>query len=134
MQQSYFMSIGNRKRRSNSRLVYSKKKKIATWTHTFVCLANANDDTIPDGDYRAELQLAGLGERKVTLLLSGDVHDIYSELSSQFPQLVECGGFELHRVPDGGGKHLDVIVSPENGYTTTFLRAVVHHAKIYIRQ
>ena len=84
-------------------------------------------------DYRTELQLAGLGEQRVTLPGFADVHDIFSEISYQFPQLLECGGFELLRVPEGGGKHLDVIASPENGYTTSYLRAVVHHAKIYIR-
>ena len=61
----------------------------------YVFLIIINDDTFPDGDYREELQLAGLGEKKKKLLLSDDVHDIYSEISSQFLQLVECGGFEL---------------------------------------
>ena len=65
--------------------------------------------------------------------MADNVHVIYSEISCQFPQLVECGGFELLRVSDEGGKHLDIIVLPENGYTTTFLRGVVHHAKMYIR-
>ena len=36
------------------------------------------------------------------------------------------------RVPEGG-KQLDIIASPESGYTVSYLRAVVHHAKIYIR-
>lgn len=128
-----FWNIGISRKRKTSRFVPSKKKKIATWTHTFVCLSHTSDDTVPDSDYRAELQMAGLGEKRIVLLVCGDVHDIYLELSSQFPQLAECGGFELLRVPEGGGKQLDVIASPENGYTTSYLKAVVHHAKIYIR-
>ena len=48
---------------------------------------------IPDSDYRTELQLAGFGER-VTLPGFADVHDIFSEISYQFPQLLECGGFD----------------------------------------
>ena len=37
------------------------------------------------------------------------------------------------RVPEGG-KNLDVIASPPgSGYTVSYLRAVVHHAKVYIR-
>ena len=28
---------------------------------------------------------------------------------------------------------LDVIAMPKGGYTTSYLKAVVHHAKIYIR-
>jgi hypothetical protein len=47
--------------------------------------------------------------------------------------LSEAGGFELLRSPEGGGKRLDVIAAPESGYTVAYLRAVVHHAKIYIR-
>ena len=54
-------------------------------------------------------------------------------LKLQYPQLLEWGGLELLRLPEGGGKHLDVIASPENGYSTSYLRAVGHHAKIYIR-
>ena len=48
-------------------------------------------------------------------------------------KLSEAGGFELLRVPEGGWKQLDVIAAPESGYTVSYLRAVVHHAKIYIR-
>ena len=36
------------------------------------------------------------------------------------------------QVPEGG-KQLDIVASPESGYTVSYLRAVVHHAKIYIR-
>lgn len=110
-----------------------KKAAAATWSHTFVCLANVDNDTVPDGSYQSELQLAGLGEKRITFLACSDVHDIFAELSFQYPQLVQSGGFELLRVPEGGGKQLDVIVSPENGYTASYLKAVVHHAKIYIR-
>ena len=54
-------------------------------------------------------------------------------MTYQFPKLKEGGGFELLRVPEGGGKLLQVIASPESGYTVTYLRAVVHHAKVYVR-
>ena len=30
---------------------------------------------------------------------------------------MDGGGFELLRVPEGGGKQLDVIASPESGYS-----------------
>lgn len=125
-------SVGKRKGgfKSSSK---SKRKKIPTWTHTFVCLSRTDDDMIPDADYRAELQIAGLGEQHITFLACADMHDIFSELSYQFPRLVECGGFELLRASDGGGKQLNVIASPESGYTASYLRAVVHHAKIFIR-
>ena len=59
--------------------------------------------------------------------------EIYSELTFHFPKLVEAGGFELLRVSEGGGKVLQEIASPKNGYTVPYLRGVVHHAVIYIR-
>ena len=56
----------------------------------------------------------------------------YDELNYKFPKLCTSGGFELLRVPDGG-KRLDIIAAPETGYNIEYLRAVVHHAKFYIR-
>ena len=58
---------------------------------------------------------------------------IYSELHYQFPKIKDGGGFEMLRVSEGGGKTLQVLAMPENGYSVPYLRAVVHHAKIYIR-
>ena len=43
------------------------------------------------------------------------------------------GGVELLRVPEGGGKVLQEIATPQSGYTIPYLRAVVHHAIINIR-
>ena len=131
-QPTHFWNIGSRKRKLDSKFSPKKKKRIATWTHTFVCLSCTEDDMIPDSDYRTDLQLAGLGEQRVSLPGFADVHDNFSEIS-YLPQLLEWGAFELLRLPEGGGKHLDVIASPEKGYTTSYLRAVVHHANIYIR-
>lgn len=99
----------------------------------FVCLASVHQDCIPDGQERAELQIAGLGEKRVSFNAFSDAFDIYKELEFEYPKLSSAGGFELLRVPEGGGKHLEVIPSPDNGYTVSYLRAVVHHAKIYIR-
>ena len=36
------------------------------------------------------------------------------------------------RTVEGGGKLLQVIASPENGLTVSYLHAVVHYAKIYV--
>uniref|UniRef100_A0A1X7SW80 Uncharacterized protein n=1 Tax=Amphimedon queenslandica TaxID=400682 RepID=A0A1X7SW80_AMPQE len=46
---------------------HPKRRKVATWTHTFVCLANKQQDIIPDSNERAKLQLAGLGEKKISM-------------------------------------------------------------------
>ena len=124
-------SVG-KKRKYPSSSRGSKKKKLPTWTHTFVCLASVNQETLPDGQERADLQIAGLGEKRITLSAYADAQEMYDELAFQFSKLSESGGFELLRVPEGG-KQLDVIASPESGYTVSYLRAVVHHAKIYIR-
>ena len=70
---------------------------------------------------------------KNTLTAFGDAQDIYHELLLQFPKLSQAGGFELLRTPERGGRQEDVIAAPESGYTVTYLRAVVHNAKIYIR-
>lgn len=122
-----------RKRKIPSRQKSGLKKKIARWSHTFVCLANSNQETLPDGDERARLQIAGLGEKKISLCSYSDAQDIYHDLLYHFPKLSDGGGFDLLRVPEGGGKQLDIITAPESGYTVSFLKAVVHHAKIYIR-
>ena len=54
--------IGNGHRKSG------KRKKLPTWTHTFVCLASPTQDALPDADERAMLLIAGLGEKKVLFL------------------------------------------------------------------
>lgn len=111
----------------------NKKKKLPTWTHTFVCLANMSQNEVPDGNEWASLQPSGLGEKRVTLYSCSEMQNIYDELLFQFPKLKQAGGFELLRVPEGGGKLLQVIASPGSGYTVEYLHAVVHHAKIFIR-
>ena len=70
--------------------------------------------------------------RKRSLLADSDGQDIYSELSFQYPSLRDGGGFELLRVPEGG-KRLEIIAAPPSGYTVPYLRAVVHHAKVFVR-
>lgn len=96
-------------------------------------MANISQDEVLDSDERASLQLSGLGENHITLNAYSEMQDIYDELLFQFPKLKQAGGFELLRVPEGGGKLLQVIASPESGYTVSYLRAIVHHAKIFIR-
>lgn len=74
----------------------------------------------------------GLGEKRISLSAYGDAQDMYHELTFQFPKVCNAGGFELLRVPEGG-KQLDVLASPANGYTVSYLIALVHHAKIFVR-
>lgn len=110
-----------------------KKKKLPSWTHTYVCLASPTQRYVPDSDERATLQLAGLGEKKISIDAYSEAEDIHQDLLYHYPKLKEGGGYELLRAGEGGGKVLQVIACPESGYSVTYLRAVVHHAKIYIR-
>ena len=109
-----------------------KKAKVPTWTHTFVCLAFTDQDLIPESSERAWLHLAGLGEKKIQLSIDSDAHSIHSELFSQFPKLSNGGGYELLRA-EKGQKLLCVIDAPASGYTASYLKAVAHNAKIYVR-
>ena len=129
-------AVGCTKKRKSGGKSGSAKKRIPTWTHVYVCLSNCFDNSVPDSDERARLQMAGLGEKKITLYLCSEAYEINQELLFQFPKLSDGGGFELLRVPDCGGKQLDIIAIPESGYSASYasyLKAVVHHAKVYIR-
>lgn len=108
-----------------------KPKKLQTWSHTFICLARKDQVICPDSDERMALQIAGLGEKKVTFLLDVQSGEIRDKIH-QFPKLKGGGGFEMLRIAEGGGKSLLEISIPKNGYTVPYLRAVVHHAKIYL--
>lgn len=110
-----------------------QKRRKVLLGHTFICLARCNQESIPDSEEHMALQLSGLGEEKVSFSLDADHHDIYGEFQVVFPQLKDCGGFELLRLPEGGGKVLQVIACPKIGYSVPYLCAVVHHARIYIR-
>ncbi len=88
---------------------------------------------IPDSAERESLQAAGLGEEKICFLEDGDSWEVNHTLEDKFPKLYGCGGYELLRCSEGGGKALQPIAMPRSGYTVKYLRAVVHHAKIYIR-
>ena len=110
-----------------------RQKKTAKWSHDFVCLANTQSEFLPDGAERSSLQIAGLGEKKITFDAFADSREIYYDLLANFPQLRNAGGFELMRTSEGGGKRLEVIAAPDSGYDVSFLKAVVHHAEVYIR-
>ena len=98
-----------------------------------MCLAETDQDIVPDPSDRASLQMAGLGEKKIQFDGDSDAHGIHEELLSQFPKLRESGGYELMRTQDKGSKFLNVIDVPPSGYSATYLKAVAHSARIFIR-
>lgn len=61
-----------------SPMCQSKKKsrRIPTWTHTFICISDTDQELVPDCDERAKLLMAGLGEKRIQLSLDADVEDI----------------------------------------------------------
>ncbi len=64
-----------------------RKRKGATKTTCRKKLASCTQENVPDSEERASLQIAGLGEKRITLYLSSEAHDIYQELIYQFPKL-----------------------------------------------
>ena len=49
-----------------------------------MCLASVNQETLLDGQERADLQIEGLGEKRITLSAYADAQEIYDELVFQF--------------------------------------------------
>ena len=111
----------------------SKKKKLKTWTHTFVCLASTSQKYSPDTSERTSLKLAGLGEKRIPVFAYSAALELQDELFREFPKLRDGGGYELLRASDVGGKELMLIDIPQGGYSVDYLRGVVKSAKIYIR-
>ena len=111
----------------------SKKKKLKTWTHTFVCLAETTHMYIPDMSERTALKLAGLGEKKFSVFAYAAGCELQLELVREFPKLAGAGGYELLRAHESGGRELILIDIPHDGYSVEYLQAVIKSGKIYIR-
>ena len=124
------------KRSGKSRRVVqssSKKKKLKTWTHTFVCLASTSCKWIPDTNDRTMLKLAGLGEKKFSVFAYDTSCELQDELIREYPKLGGAGGYELLRASENGSRELVLIEMPRDGYSVEYLQAIVKSAKIYIR-
>lgn len=104
-----------------------------TWTHTFVCLSDPDHDSPLDYQEKGTLQLAGLGEKRFACSTESDAQDFSNDMIFQFPKLADGGGFELLQMCESGSKELKLIECPVGGYTVEYLKAVVDHAKVYIR-
>ncbi len=90
-----------------------------------------NDDEVPSSTIRAELLIAGLGEKHISLFYYGSADEMYEELVNIYPKLASGGGYELLR--QGAGRQLDAIPIPPGGYTVEYIKSIVHSAKVYIR-
>ena len=125
-------SLGKRTKKFSTQCK-SKKKKMKTWTHTYVCLGSTSHKYIPDTSERTVLKLAGLGEKKFAVFAYATAVELQDELVREYPKLANGGGYELLRAPESGSRELVVIEMPHDGYSVEYLQAVVKAAKIYIR-
>lgn len=126
----YNTSFGKRRNSKGSESL-SKKKKLKTWSHTFVCLSSPTQNEPPDSKTRAKLQLASLGEKRLSFFYDGGPEELHEELMQQYPKLSSGGGYELLRA--SGNRKLEIIPVPQEGCSVNFLRSVVHSAKVYVR-
>ena len=88
-----------RAREEMTSLLRGKRKntiKVA-WRHKFVCLAFRNQERVPVTDYeKEELRQAGLGEKLIEFdTLEMTQKQFKDHLIKSFPQLGDCGGFQL---------------------------------------
>ena len=112
----------------------SKKKKLhSTWCHDFVCLSSTTATKPPTSLETADLIRAGLGRKQLTLFEGDRSVEVHTEIMQAFPRLQEGGGYELMRVSESGQRWLQVIPSPSDGYSVTYLKEVLRQAKVYIR-
>ena len=124
----------NKRKATPTSLARPKKARRGhTWTHTWVCMSGIADETVPDANERVTLKMAGLGERRFAIDVASTAQDLCDALDSQFPRLVNGGGFELLRASEGCPRELEVIPIPDDGYTAEYLKAIVYNAKLYIR-
>ena len=82
---------------------------------------------------KEELIRAGLGLQQLSFYLHGDSSDFYEDIVCAYPKLRSGGGFELLRSCEGNSKELAIIPPPPAGYTVSYLKSIMGHAKVYRR-
>ena len=75
---------------------------------------------------------AGLGQEEIAFLEHGESSEFHEELLDAFPKLKQAGGYELLRTSEHSNKEVVVIPPPPEGYTASFLKAIVVQAKVYV--
>ena len=64
-------TVGQKRKGLDQRLP-KKRKALPMWTHIFICLSNKDANSPPDMQERASLQIAGLGEKRVSFNIYAD--------------------------------------------------------------
>ena len=133
-----FVSRNSRKR---SKVTEKKTKKSRGWTVKFVCLASKYSQKVPTAAEKEVLSSAGLGTKKIKLDIEDTEVDVMQKIMSDeimedsetvgFPQLKECGGFELLRSAQNY-RQLDVI-NCRNWSVKELKANIGRQATVYIR-
>lgn len=118
------------------------KKKKNTWTVTVVCLAEKNAKNVPTPLEKEKLFRAGLGPQKIQFLSDDTEADVLRKIACSesslmysidckgFPQLHDCGGFELLQCRQNS-RTLTLI---ECEWSVKSLKTFLgYQAKIYVR-
>ncbi|XP_033748894.1 uncharacterized protein LOC117333620 [Pecten maximus] len=117
------------------------KTRARGWTVSAICLSDKDQDKVPSSDIKEQLFKAGLGLKKIRLDMNDDVNEVMDKLSTDelnsdgdesigFPQLKNCGGYELLKC-QSNNRTLSVI---DCDWNTKSLKAVLGaQAKIFIR-
>ena len=87
-----------------------------TFTRTFVCLVDSEQDVIPDASERIRLSMAGLGEAKIVFNKDGNALHVHEKIIESFSALAEGGGYEMLRKLEGSTKWLMQIPHPRKGF------------------
>ena len=115
---------------------YSKtkqKQKPTCWSVKMVCLSGSKDEHTPSTAAIKEMLVeAGLGEKKIVIPdIACSKEEFLQIITSNFPKLKNCGGFELLRC-SSNSKTLEVILSKVSR-TTKLLKAIIGSGRIFIR-
>jgi hypothetical protein len=89
----------------------------------FACPSKTDDCETPNHGYRVELKEAGVGEKKITFENKAGCSYFHSKLLESFPQLDNCGGYELMRTQHRSTLKLEVLKPRKNeGYNVFHLK------------
>ena len=66
-----------------------------TWTQEFFCLGDCAASTAPSRSEKLELQLAGLGRKKIVFGSKDNAVKVKEKLEQAYPKLDKGGGFEI---------------------------------------
>ena len=83
----------------------SKKKRLNSWNHDFVCLTSITQSKPPTYFEAGELMRGGLGKQQLTFFEHDGPPELYGEIMLAFPKLKEGDGYELHCIGASGDRN-----------------------------